>query len=60
MLEDRITKFVELIEDASDDELIEILHEALNAMAKRSWPHAWAGSAPPRFSWSCAVLLALV
>src|SRR3954454_20045260 len=32
MPEDRITKFLDLIEGASDDELAEIVHQALNAM----------------------------
>src|SRR3954454_12746002 len=32
MPEDRITKFLALIEGASDDELAKIVHQALNAM----------------------------
>ena len=31
-IEDRVTKFLDLIEDASDAELVEIVHEVLNAM----------------------------
>src|SRR4051812_19443150 len=32
MPEDRITKFLDLVEGASDDELAKIVHQALNAM----------------------------
>ena len=56
MPEDRITRFLALIEGASDDELAEIVHQALDAMGDGEAAVAacvdWA--AAPRCSWSCA------
>src|SRR3954469_11534481 len=50
MPEDRITKFLALIEGASDDELAEVVHQALDAMGDGEAAVAacadWAATSP--------------